>query len=398
MLIQPLPGTKPFGCLGAQWYSEASGAHSGTSMVEFAPWSVPWERRLQTLSVLQWVFSFLALDLLPASLPSSDLHYSLHRPPVHQILVPQCPVCNLVVPGPRQAMAGRQARPVPRRSVVWKYMKDYFPVSLVKTAELDPSRNYLAGIHPHGVLAAGIFVNLCTEGTGFSELFPGIRPHLMMLKPVVPGPLLQGLPHDWGAMSVARGLGMRGKAQSQCSGTPSWRLVTSDKECAAHVLNRKGGGNLLGIIVGGAQEALNARPGAYKLLLRNRKGFVKLALMHGVPLVPVFSFGENELFDQVENSPGSWLRWIQNQLQKVMGISLPLFHGRGIFQYSFGLLPYRRPIATVVGKPIEVQQIPQPSQEEVDKLHQHYIDELCNLFEAHKLKYNVPEDQHLEFC
>lgn len=58
-------------------------------------------------------------------------------------------------------------------------------------------------------------------------------------------------------------------------------LVTSDKECAAHVLNRQGGGNLLGIIVGGAQEALNARPGAYKLLLRNRKGFVRLALMHG---------------------------------------------------------------------------------------------------------------------
>lgn len=64
-------------------------------------------------------------------------------------------------------------------------------------------------------------------------------------------------------------------------------------------------------------------------------------------LVPVFSFGENDLFDQVENSPGSWLRWTQNQLQKVMGISLPLFHGRGIFQYSFGFLPYRRPITTV---------------------------------------------------
>lgn len=58
-------------------------------------------------------------------------------------------------------------------------------------------------------------------------------------------------------------------------------LVTSDKESAAHILSRKEGGNLLAIIVGGAQEALNARPGAFTLLLRNRKGFVRLALMHG---------------------------------------------------------------------------------------------------------------------
>lgn len=252
-------------------------------------------------------------------------------------------------------------------------MKDYFPVSLVKTAELDPSRNYLAGFHPHGVLAAGAFLNLCTESTSFPEIFPGIRPYLMMLT-------------VWFRAPFFRDYIMSGG------------LVTSDKESAAHILSRKDGGNLLGVIVGGAQEALNARPGAYKLLLRNRKGFVRLALMHGADLVPIFSFGENDLYDQVANSPGSWLRSIQNRLQKIMGISLPLFHGRGIFQYNFGLLPYRRPITTVVGKPIRVQKIQNPSQEEVDKLHQHYIKELCDLFEAHKLKYNVPADRHLEFC
>lgn len=65
------------------------------------------------------------------------------------------------------------------------------------------------------------------------------------------------------------------------------------------------------------------------------------------PLVPAFSFGENDLFDQVNNPKGSWLRRIQHFLQQIMGISLPLFHARGIFQYSFGVIPYRRPICTV---------------------------------------------------
>ncbi|KAJ1075080.1 hypothetical protein K5549_006442 [Capra hircus] len=76
---------------------------------------------------------------------------------------------------------------------------------------------------------------------------------------------------------------------------------------------------------------------------------------------------------------------------------MPLFYGRGVFQYSFGLMPYLRPVTTVVGKPIEVQKTPHPSQEEVDRLHQRYMKELENLFEAHQLKYNIPRDQHLEF-
>ena len=58
-------------------------------------------------------------------------------------------------------------------------------------------------------------------------------------------------------------------------------LVSADKESAAHILNREGGSNLLSIVVGDIQESLDARPGAYKLVLRNRKGFIRLALMHG---------------------------------------------------------------------------------------------------------------------
>lgn len=75
--------------------------------------------------------------------------------------------------------------------------------------------------------------------------------------------------------------------------------------------------------------------------------FSESSLFYRAHLVPVFSFGENELFKQVANPKGSWLRTVQEKLQKIMGFALPLFHARGIFQYSFGLIPYRQPIHTV---------------------------------------------------
>lgn len=71
------------------------------------------------------------------------------------------------------------------------------------------------------------------------------------------------------------------------------------------------------------------------------------SLLYRAHLVPVFSFGENELFKQVANPRGSWLRTVQEKLQKIMGFALPLFHARGVFQYSFGLIPFRQPIHTV---------------------------------------------------
>ncbi|KAJ1075163.1 hypothetical protein K5549_006525 [Capra hircus] len=311
-------------------------------MVEFAPLFVPWERRLQTFVVLQWVSSFLAMGLLFARFWIFSILYAIWW----------------YVDRAKPWQGGRQSD-VLRHWVIRRYMKDCFPISLVKTANLDPSRNYLTGFHPHGIGVIGAFTNLCTESTGFSSVFLGICSHLMMLN-------LWELPAAGGG------------------------LVSEDKESAAHILSRKESINLLSILVGGVQEALNARPGAYKLVLLNHKGFIRLDLMHA--LMPIFSFGENDIFDQVENSPGSWLRWFQDRLHKSTRGSIPLFYSCGVFQFSFGLMPCHRPITTVVEKPTEVQKTPHCSQEEVDRLHQRYMQELENLFEAHKLKNNVSID------
>lgn len=67
-------------------------------------------------------------------------------------------------------------------------------------------------------------------------------------------------------------------------------------------------------------------------------------------LVPVFSFGENDAFDKVENLPGIWLRWCHNVLKEITKITLLRFIFRGIPQHNFVLLPSRGPITTV-GEP-----------------------------------------------
>ncbi|XP_035004903.2 2-acylglycerol O-acyltransferase 2 isoform X6 [Hippoglossus stenolepis] len=87
----------------------------------------------------------------------------------------------------------------------------------------------------------------------------------------------------------------------------------------------------------------------------------------------------------------------QNQLQSIMGFAVPLFHARGVFQYSLGLMPYRKSIHTVVGKPISVAQTPCPSSEDIESLHQVYLTCLKDLFEQNKHTYGFNDDQHLTF-
>lgn len=63
-------------------------------------------------------------------------------------------------------------------SFLFRSLKDYFPITLTKTSDLDPKRNYIFGYHPHGVLPDGLVISFGTNLLGFQEMFPGITPHL----------------------------------------------------------------------------------------------------------------------------------------------------------------------------------------------------------------------------
>uniref|UniRef100_A0A915CDL3 diacylglycerol O-acyltransferase n=1 Tax=Parascaris univalens TaxID=6257 RepID=A0A915CDL3_PARUN len=173
-------------------------------------------------------------------------------------------------------------------------------------------------------------------------------------------------------------------------------LVDCSKESLQYLLDvDRTTNNIVVLVIGGAEEALDAHPGRHVLTLNSRKGFIRIALKTGAYLVPMYSFGENELFDQVENPKGSTTRTIQECLKQKLGFSQPLFHGRGIFNYNFGIWPYRRPINSVVGAPIAVEKTKNPTNDDVDRLHAKYISALTELFETHKTNYGVPKDAKL---
>ncbi|VDM29417.1 unnamed protein product [Toxocara canis] len=87
-------------------------------------------------------------------------------------------------------------------------------------------------------------------------------------------------------------------------------VIACSKSSLSYVLS-SGKGVAVAIVLGGAEEALDAHPNCYDLLLLRRRGFVRLALETGTYLVPAYNFGENDTFTQVTNKRGTLLRKIQ---------------------------------------------------------------------------------------
>jgi len=150
------------------------------------------------------------------------------------------------------------------------------------------------------------------------------------------------------------------------------------------------------IVIGGARESLDAQPYSLRLVLKRRKGFVKMAIRTGADLVPVLAFGENDLYDQFNSESHPKIHKFQLLVKKVLGFTVPLFHARGIFNYDVGLMPYRRPVNIVVGKPIRVAQSSKPDQEEIDRVHEEYVQELERLWDLWKDDFAPQRKEEIE--
>jgi len=242
---------------------------------------------------------------------------------------------------------------------IWKWAASYYPTELVKTADLDPAKSYVFGYHPHGLIGAGACATFGCNAVGFDTLYRGVDVTLMTLNMTFWVPFFR----DW---ILAHGIGSCNRATC---------------------LDLLRGGRSIALVIGGAKEALDARPGVLRCYIRRRQGFVRVAVETGAGLVPALGIGENDLFHQLPNPRGSIVRRLQDTLQAFMKFSMPVCYGRTLPPFLLPTVPLRRKITVVVGAPIFP---PAPEAREglsddevVEKLHTEYMAAMELLYKKH---------------
>merc|ERR1712137_1249758 len=154
-------------------------------------------------------------------------------------------------------------------------------------------------------------------------------------------------------------------------------LISSSAKSITKCLSE---GMSVGLVVGGGREAMIMTPGFTDIVLQKRKGFVKLAMKTGASLVPVLTFGETALY-QSATGRALWTP-LNRLLLGTLGMSLPILSGtNGTF------LPRKCALQTVVGTPMKVETISEPTPEQIETVHSDYCKHLESLYDRHKDAY-----------
>jgi len=247
---------------------------------------------------------------------------------------------------------------------ILKWLARYLGARIVKTAELE-DRPYLFACHPHGVIGVGTHIGIGTEGFEFSKHFP----HQKEVTLLGQGALFY--------LPLCREIFLL------------YGVGSADKQTIQYLIDKR---RSVAINIGGAREALlePASEDELPLILKSRKGFVKVAIENKVPIVPVYCFGENELYGRF--SAPKIVQRIQAKLQRLFGFSTPLFYG-------VCLLPLpNKSLKLVFGAPIATDDCKgsKVTQEMIDRKHTEYLVALEALFENHKQGF-YPKNKKLKF-
>lgn len=210
---------------------------------------------------------------------------------------------------------------------------------------LDPQRRYMIAWHPHGMLA-------------WSALF------------IVSRMAVVGHPHgrQWFAM-VAPALfriPLLGEALMLVNG----RSVTKK---VVETLASKG--QSIAIQPGGITEQIQTLHDQEQAVFQRNLGFIRMAIKHGMDILPVYIFNENQLY----SAAGSAQAWSQALFRRT-GFGMPIFTAKFGLPMA-ALLPKAAGIHVRWGAPVPVgEPDPAPGEEKVEAVFAAYLLALQGLF------------------
>jgi len=136
-------------------------------------------------------------------------------------------------------------------------------------------------------------------------------------------------------------------------------------------------GKSVGIASGGIAELFESNKDIETIIIRKRKGFIKLAMQTGAKIVPCYLFGNTQALHCFSDE-GRRMQWFSRKIKA----SITFFWGR------FGLpIAYRTPILGVMGRHMTVPKVQEIDEKVVDEIHSEFIERLEEIFEKHKHAY-----------
>eukprot|EP00026_Physarum_polycephalum_P007825 Phypoly_transcript_07893.p1 GENE.Phypoly_transcript_07893~~Phypoly_transcript_07893.p1 ORF type:complete len:374 (+),score=27.51 Phypoly_transcript_07893:63-1124(+) len=262
-------------------------------------------------------------------------------------------------------------------AMLWRRYEKVKEINVVKLGSYPTNRKYMFCCHPHGMIFLGP-----THVFAFNlkKYFPGIRCRMMMSSTVFLTPWMRHFCIWVGGIPSTKEAGVQAiKEGCSIALVPGGlaELMYSDSRPRTLELSLLKKANVSGTEEGDEKSIEKLSHGPVKcvvLYLKARKGFIKMALESGMDLVPVFTFGELQNFNQVQYTLG----W-RVKLSRLLRFPFVFFYGQ-----KFLSIPFNEPMTVTIGKPIKVEQNKNPNVDAIESLHKEYCLQLMNLFEENK--------------
>jgi 1-acyl-sn-glycerol-3-phosphate acyltransferase len=109
-------------------------------------------------------------------------------------------------------------------------------------------------------------------------------------------------------------------------------------------------GESVALVLGGIEELYKTSGGGIQLIVKKRNGFLRIAEKAKVPLVPLITVGENELFPFLKTQ---WLDEIQSSLYSWFHMAMPVPTWKSIKEWiSIVDKPLAKPLRTYILDPV----------------------------------------------